>query len=72
MLFSVFEYLLRHFPGGPVVKTLPLNGGGTCSISGWTAKIPHDPGPKKNMKQKQYCNKFNKDLKKLLRRWISF
>ena len=29
------------------------------------AKIPHALGPKnKNIKQKQYCNKFNKDFKK--------
>ena len=34
-------------------------------IPGWGAKIPHTSGPKnQNIKQKQYYNKFNKDLKK--------
>jgi len=33
-------------------------------IPGWGAQIPHNPGPKiQNIRQKQYCNKFNKDLK---------
>ena len=33
------------------------------SNPGWRAKIPHDSELKnQNMKQKQYCNKFNKDL----------
>ena len=36
--------------------------GGTGSIPG--AEIPHALGPKnQNIKQKQYCNKFNKDFK---------
>ena len=40
---------------------------GLGSIPGWRAKIPHAPVAKnknKNIKQKQYCKKFNKDLKK--------
>ena len=54
---------MRDFPGGPVVKTLPSNAGGVDSIPGWGADIPHTSGPKKqNIKQKQYCNKFNKDF----------
>ena len=33
-------------------------------IPGQGAKIPHASGPKnQNIKQKQYCNKFNKDFK---------
>ena len=53
------------FPGSPVVKTLPSNEGG-CGFNPWSgAKIPHVLQPKsQNIKQKQYCNKFNKDLKK--------
>ena len=53
-----------NFPDGPVVKT--SNAGGAGSISGWGAKIPHALWPKnQNIKQKkQYCNKFNKKLKK--------
>ena len=49
-----------------MVKTLPSNTGGAGSIPGWGAKIPHASQPKnqKNIKQKQYCNKFNKDFKK--------
>ena len=54
----------RDFPGGPVVKTSPSNAGGAGSILGLRAKIPHALRPKnQNMKQKQYCNKFNKDFK---------
>ena len=34
-------------------------------MPGWRAKIPHASQPKnQNIKQKQYCNKFNEDLKK--------
>ena len=36
--------------------------GGVGSIPGRNAKIPHASRPKiQNMKQKQYCNKFNED-----------
>ena len=54
----------RDFPGSPVVKTSPSNAGGAGSIPGRGAKIPHASRPKnQNIKQKQYCNKFNKDFK---------
>ena len=37
---------------------------GVGSIPGRGAKIPHGWWPKnQNIKQKQYCNKFNKDFK---------
>ena len=36
----------RDFPGGPVVKTTPSNGGGTGSIPGQGARIPHASGSK--------------------------
>ena len=56
--------MLWDFPGGPVVKTLPSNAGGAGLIPGWGAKIPRASWPKnQNIKQKQYCNKFNKDFK---------
>ena len=46
-------------------KTSPSNAEGVGSIPGWGAKIPHVSQPKnQNTKQKQYCNNFNKDLKK--------
>ena len=52
------------FPGGPVIKTSPSNAGGAGSIPGQGAKIPHASWPKnQNRKQKQHCNKFNKDFK---------
>ena len=52
----------RDFPGGPVVKTSPSNAGGAGPGQG--AKIPHAPQPKnQNIKQKQYCNRLNKDFK---------
>ena len=54
----------RDFPGGPVVKTSPSNAEGAGSIPGQGAKILHASGLKKqNIKQKQYCNKFNKEFK---------
>ena len=47
-----------------MVKTSPSNAGGGSWIPGWGAKIPHASQPKnQNIKQKQYCNKFSKDLK---------
>ena len=55
---------MRDFPGGPVVKTSPSNAGGVGLIPGRGAKIPYASRPKnQNMKQKQYCDKFNKDFK---------
>ena len=55
--------LLRHFPGVPVVKTLPSNAGGVGLIPGLGTKTPHAVRPKnQNIKQKQYCNKFNQDF----------
>ena len=52
------------FPGGLMVRTLPSNAGFVGSIPGRGAKIPHASGPKnQTIKQKQYCNKFNKDFK---------
>ena len=48
-----------------MVKTLPSTAGGAGSVPGWRAKIPHALWPKKqNIKQKQYCNKLNKEFKK--------
>ena len=42
-----------------MVKTSPSNAGGEGSIPVWGAKIPHASWPKnRNIKQKQYCNKF--------------
>ena len=51
-------------PGGPVVNTLPSTAGGMGSIPCQGAKIPHALPPKnQNIKQKQHCNRFNKDFK---------
>ena len=48
-----------------MVKTSPSNAGGTGSIPGEGTKILHAFWPKnQNVKQKQYCNKFNKDFLK--------
>ena len=49
-----------------MVKTLPSNAGDAGSVPGWGAKIPYALRPKnQNVEQKQYCNKFNKYLKKI-------
>ena len=57
-----FKNICGDFPGSPVVKTSASNTGGVGLIPGQGAKIPHASWPKKP-KQKQYCNKFNKDFK---------
>ena len=63
----VIKSELRDFPGGPVIKTSPSNAGDAGSIPGWGAKIPHASWPKnQNIKQKQYCNKFSKDFKRMV------
>ena len=47
-----------------MVRTSPSNAGGVGSIPGRGAKIPYASRPKnQNIKQKQYCDKFNKDFK---------
>ena len=57
----------RDLTGYTEVKTSPSNAVGAGWIPGWGAKIPHASWPKKkknqSIKQKQYCNKFNKDFK---------
>ena len=46
-----------------MVKTSPSNAGGVGSISCQGSKIPHALWPtNQNIKQKQYCNKFNKEF----------
>ena len=59
------SWTVGDFPGGPAVKTPPSSAG----AAGWTpdlgVKIRHASRPRnRNMKQKRYCNKFNKDFKK--------
>ena len=55
---------LRNSPGGSVVETSASGAGGSDLIPGQRAKIPQALRPKKkNIKQKQYCNRFNKDFK---------
>ena len=57
---------MEIYPGGPVVKILPSNAGGTGSIPGWGSKIPHAWQPKRqNIKQKQYCKKKKNSIKTL-------
>ena len=47
-----------------MVKTPSSNVGVAGLIPGWGAKIPRAPWPQsENIKQKQDCNKFNKDFK---------
>ena len=63
-IFDEQSKVQRDFPGGPVVKTLSSNAGGVGSIPGQGTKIPHASQPKnQNIKQKEYCNKLNKDFK---------
>ena len=47
-----------------MVKTLPSNVGVVNSIPSQRPKIPHTSRPEiQSIKQKPYCNKFNKDFK---------
>ena len=49
-----------------MVRTSCSSTGGTGATSGWGAKILHmsqQNKTKQNMKQKQYCNKFDRLLK---------
>ena len=47
-----------------MVKTSPSTTGDVGSIPGWEPRSHMHCGQKKqNIKQKQYCNKFNKDFK---------
>ena len=49
---------------------LPVRGGWS-SVRGWGIKTPHASGPKpQTIKQKQYCNKVNKDFKNCLHQRI--
>ena len=61
------QWLRLHLPKEKLKKISPPNPGGVGPITGWGAKIPHVLWPKKkkqtkpkNIKQEQYCNKFNK------------
>ena len=54
----------NDFPGGPVVETSPSSGRVTGLIPGQENKVPRASRPQnRNIKQKQYCNKFNKSFK---------
>ena len=47
-----------------MVKTLPSDAGDSGLISGQRAKVSHALWPEnQNIKQKQYCKKFNNDFK---------
>ena len=68
-IVTIKNIYLKAYTGiSLVVQWLRLclpNAGGVGSIPGQGAKIPHASWPKnQNIKQKQYCNKFNKDFKK--------
>ena len=53
---------VRAIPSGPALRISPSNTAGAGSIPGWAAKVPHAWWPKnQNRKQKQYCNKLNKN-----------
>ena len=68
LLLSLKENTKLQIQGTSLVvqwfKTLPSNAGGEGSIPGQEAKTPTCPvAKKKKHNQKQYFNKFNKDLK---------
>ena len=58
-----------HLQGLPWQSRLPLpsKAGGMGLVPGQEAKIPHALGPRnQNIKQKQYCNKYNKNFLKMV------
>ena len=61
---NVLKIYYGDFPGGPVLEISSSNAVDVGLILGQGASIPHASGPKnQNIKQKQYCNKFNEDFK---------
>ena len=63
LLASVYFSLKWGFPDSQVVKTSPSSARGTGLIPGLGAKIAHTSQPEnRNIKQKQYCNRFNEDF----------
>ena len=63
-VFGSYERKAGDFPGGPVVKNPPSCIEGAGLIPGPGTKILHASWPKNhNITQKQFCNKFKKDLK---------
>ena len=64
LIYDHKQYICRDFPGGPVVKISSSNARSAGSVRGRGAEMPQALGPKnQKIKQKQYCNKFYKDLK---------
>ena len=65
-----YPFLLHHekktgdFLGSPVVKTSSANAGDAGSIPGQGVLRSHMP-KNQNIKEKQYFNKFSKELQKL-------
>ena len=58
------KHIIGNFPGSPMVKTSPSNGGGTGSIPAWRAKMPPASRPKsQNRRQRQYLTNSIKTLK---------
>ena len=54
MYFIRIFFLIKDFPGGPVIKISPSNARSVGSNPGEGAKIPHASCPKnQNRKQKQ-------------------
>ena len=61
---STFKKQKENIPSSSVVKTSPSIAGCAALIRDQEANIPHALWPKnQNIKQKQYCNKFNIDFK---------
>ena len=55
----------RDFLESPVVKTLLSNAGGASSIPGQGTSLHASRSKNQNIKQNQYCNKFNKNFKNM-------
>ena len=61
------------FPGGPMVRASPCNAGGVGLTPGQGTKIPHASWPRnQDIKPKQCCNRFSKDLKMVYIKKIFF
>ena len=74
---DAFLYLLSKlqgtFLGRPVVRTSPTDAGGTGSIPGWGAQIPHASWPKnQDVKQSNIVTNSIKTLKNIYIKEIIF
>ena len=67
MALTAISDVYQSLSDGPIVKTLPFRARDVVQslVGKLRSHMPQDQkNPKQTIKQKQYCNKFNEDLKR--------